>query len=141
MLPVRIEIFLGIVVMNVDNKVHILIDDPLRDFLHPVQPGGINRIILIGQMIVPADRHTNQIKTGSFQFLNQFSGCFCSAPVSFIIPSLNGSTWILRVKSISKIPSNPQRSGELKRFIVRNFKCFHIFIPESRNLYSIRLDQ
>ena len=49
--------------MDIDNEIHILIDNPFRHFFQAIHPGGINCIFFTLDMIMPAHGETDKIES------------------------------------------------------------------------------
>ena len=62
--------------MDIDDEIHIFIDNPLRDFFDPVNPCRIDPVVDSGNMVMPADRDPDCVETGFFDGVYQFLRCF-----------------------------------------------------------------
>ena len=122
----RIEITFFVVMMHVDDYIKIFFNSPADYFFDPLHPCCRNLIVFI-HMIVPADRNTNEVKSGIFDLPDQCTGCFDAAPHGFnlkFIP-VEPRARIVRIKCVAQIPSCLQFADEPHRIIIRDFEALH----------------
>jgi len=100
-----VEVALLVIVMDVEDHIHITLDGPVHHFLHAVQPGGVDGEISV-HMVVPAHRQAQGVEAGLVHRLDHLFGGFHAAPVAFDGQVITRKTIAGSIEGVAQVPAD-----------------------------------